>query len=307
MSLQEEKMELKLPTVTPRRVTSDQLLEETAQGLAVMELAADSFRTGVPLLSGVEERAERYMQPESNKLFQSFDKARAYGFADTPCLLTPAEVYHMFAFVVSAWPPADYFGCVMPYGCSAVLQAAYARDKLEEGMTGRESVIHGPGHEIDYNERLPYGLAAGMTIPELCLLSGVKEQSIRNTLHADKSIPRQAVENSRQLEIPVKFAKEWLVGKGYYTEYEPPKSGKHYSVPEAGDGTFFNVGCRRTKGFTVGKKGAEKPYTNYAEALEALEDMPIPYWRRPSKTTGVAGIVKGVKWVSKSRKELGLD
>ena len=56
----------------------------------------------------------------------------------------------------------------------------------------------------------------------------------------------------------------------------------------------------------MGKKGEEQTYANFSDALQAPA-MPIPYWRRPSKTTGVHGIVKGVEWVSKSKQDPDLN
>jgi hypothetical protein len=292
-------VELKMPS-------ADQLLKETAEGIAVMEMAADTFRTGKPSLSGLEERANYYMDPATNKMFQLFDKGRLYAFEGRPCSISADDIYHAFAFVMSAWTPADYFGCVIPYGCNATLQVMYARDKLNRDKSGRVQVIHGKGHVIDYYERLPYGYEGVLTIPELAALSGLAQQSVRNALHADKSIKREVGSQSRQIEVPAAVAREWLKGKGRFREYEPPKSSKQISVPEAKDGTFFSASCKRSKGYTVGKKGEERPFKTFAEALAELDKMPVPYWRRPSKTTGVHGIVKGRSWVSKSRKELGL-
>lgn len=296
-----------LPATRPSIVTSDQLLTETATGIALLELAAVTFKTGKPLISGVEDRAAYFLDPVENRMFQVFDKVRAYGFEDRPCCIATEDIFHAFAFMESAWPLLDFFGDSTLNGCNASLQAALARDKLSELDHSRQLVIHGPGHPVEYWNDLPGGMALGLTVQEVALLTGLEEQSIRNELSSDKSIPREIGEQSKQLEIPVEFAATWLLGKGRFQKYQPPRSENHISVPVAKDGSFFNVNLKRKKGYTIGKKGEERPYELFIEALSALEKMTTPYWRRPSQTTGVPGIVRGVRWESKSRKEIGLD
>ncbi len=296
-----------LSPAKPELYTSDELLVEAAEGIAVLELSANIFKTGEPLLTGIEELAQKYMDPVTNKMFQVFDKLRAYGYEDRPCCVATEDIYHAFAFVYAALPLTDFFGCTMPLGCVASLQTAYARDKIYESDNTRELVIHGPGHPVEYWDDFPDGVAEGLTIHELSLLTGLEEQSVRNSLNQDKSIKRGIGEHSKMLEVPVTDALRWMRGKGRFMEYQPPRNKAHVSVPVAKDGSFFSPGLKRKKGFAIGKKGEERYYDSFTEALSALEKMPSPYWRRPSQTTGVPGIVRGVRWESKSRKELGLD
>ncbi|MEN8261761.1 MAG: hypothetical protein ABFS02_14550, partial [Pseudomonadota bacterium] len=75
-------------------------------------------------------------------------------------------------------------------------------------------------------------------------------------------------------------------------------------VPEAGDGTRFLPELRRRKGYQIGPKGAERYVSDYFQALRELQTMTPPYWRRPSRSTHVYGIVKGVAWRSISRQHL---
>ena len=298
MEIQE--IELKLPS-------SEQLLEETAEGIAVMQLAAETFRTGKPLFADdIAEHALPYRNPDNNGLYTVFEQMRRYAFEDIPCYIGNEDMYHAFAFVTSVWAPADFFGSVIPFGCNAVLQTTFARDKLNAERAGFEAVINRDNHLIDYFEYLPYGDERTLTVPEMAALTGLAVQSLRNALHSDKSIDRSIGKQTRQIEVPAAIARRWLKGKGYFREYAPPTAAGELSVPKAGDGTFFDASCKRTKGYTVGKKGEEQTYANFSDALQALEAMPIPYWRRPSKTTGVHGIVKGVEWVSKSKQDLGL-
>lgn len=301
-----ERKSIMLKPATAELITSDELLVETAEGIAVMELAANTFKSGLPLVTGIEEHSKQYMVRGTNKLFQVFDKLRAYGYEDRPCAVSTEDIYHAFAFVYGALPLTDFFGCTMPFGCVAALQAACARDKLHEHDTSRQSVIHGPGHPVEYWEDLPDGLAEGLTIHELSLLTGLEEQSVRNALSKDKTVTRAVGKHSKVLEIPPQEALAWMRGKGRFMEYEPPRSKAHISVPVAQDGSFFNATLKLKKGFAIGKKTEEHYYDTFEEALAALEKMPKPYWRRPSKTTGVPGIVRGVRWESRTRSELGL-
>jgi hypothetical protein len=65
-------------------------------------------------------------------------------------------------------------------------------------------------------------------------------------------------------------------------------------IPTARDGSSFLPYCRSKNGFRIGPKGAETLHEDYWAALESLKAMPVPYWRRPNKTTGKPGIVTGV-------------
>lgn len=47
--------------------------------------------------------------------------------------------------------------------------------------------------------------------------------------------------------------------------------------------------------FTVGPKGAEEKHDSFDAALEALNQMATPRWRRPN-AAGNWGIVSGCSW-----------
>lgn len=289
----------------PTQISPENLLQETSIGLAALEVAAAAFCKGSVITEEiVEEHASKYQAPEHNKMFQFFDKLRAYGYEDRPCSVRADETWNAFGFVFSLKELVDFFDVGSIDACNAVLQTAWARDKLNELDSTRGRVMISSG---EHAEDVPDGMASGLTVHEISLLTGMEEQSIRNKLSQDKSIPRAVGNDSKQVEVPLEFAKDWLQGKGRFQSYQPPRSDSQLSVPVAKDGSFFNVNLKRKKGFTVGKKGEEEHFETFKEALIALDRMPTPYWRRPSKSTGVHGIVKGVKWESKSRKELGID
>ncbi len=76
-------------------------------------------------------------------------------------------------------------------------------------------------------------------------------------------------------------------------------------VPVAKDGTFFSPECKRSSGYQLGPKGLERTYDDYVEALEALNAMEVPRWRRPN-ARGYWGTVTAISWTRKTRAELGL-
>lgn len=66
-------------------------------------------------------------------------------------------------------------------------------------------------------------------------------------------------------------------------------------VPVARDDSTFHPGLHRGAGYTVGPKGSEEQVAGYGEALAKLQEMPVPYWRRPNES-GNWGIVAGIRW-----------
>ena len=76
------------------------------------------------------------------------------------------------------------------------------------------------------------------------------------------------------------------------------KANEHnvYLVPESSDGSFFHPGLKRRKGYQIGPKGNEVYILDYLDALKKLKAMKVPFWRRPSKTSGTYGVVKGITW-----------
>jgi hypothetical protein len=70
-------------------------------------------------------------------------------------------------------------------------------------------------------------------------------------------------------------------------------------IPEAKDGSRFTADLVLPDGtYRIGPKGDERNVHGYREALDALESMSIPRWRRPNASSGMAGIVTGVRWIS---------
>jgi hypothetical protein len=72
-------------------------------------------------------------------------------------------------------------------------------------------------------------------------------------------------------------------------------------VPVARDGSIFNPDVARSGTYQIGAKGEEQNFKSFAEALTALNAMPVPRWRRPNDK-GHWGIVSGVTWQRIERK-----
>ncbi|OAN95447.1 hypothetical protein A8B74_15550 [Sulfitobacter geojensis] len=74
-------------------------------------------------------------------------------------------------------------------------------------------------------------------------------------------------------------------------------------VPVAQDRSLFHPGLQKGGEYTVGGAGYEKTFTQFEDALAALQEMMVPTWRRPTET-GRWMQVKGVNWVRMDRGEL---
>jgi hypothetical protein len=77
-------------------------------------------------------------------------------------------------------------------------------------------------------------------------------------------------------------------------------------VPVARDDSPLHPELRRGGGFTIGEKGSEKQFSDFNEALEELQRMPVPYWRRPNES-GNWGIVDGIRWERLDKSDLDRD
>jgi DNA polymerase III epsilon subunit-like protein len=71
-------------------------------------------------------------------------------------------------------------------------------------------------------------------------------------------------------------------------------------VPVAADGTHFSLDLASRGYYTVGAKGAEEKYDSFDAALDALNRMSTPRWRRPN-AAGNWGIVSGYSWMDIKR------
>ena len=63
--------------------------------------------------------------------------------------------------------------------------------------------------------------------------------------------------------------------------------------------TIFDLDCSYADGsFRIGPRRENLRVETYEQALAALRAMEVARWRRPSATTGIHGLVTGVRWVA---------
>lgn len=76
----------------------------------------------------------------------------------------------------------------------------------------------------------------------------------------------------------------------------PTEDNREELIPVAKDGSEFTPDvCHRNGNYTVGEKGNEHKFRNYAEALAYLRKMATAKWRRPN-AAGNWGIVSAISW-----------
>lgn len=149
-------------------------------------------------------------------------------------------------------------------------------------------------------------------VASLAVLGGVSEGRLRNILSSGDGVLEKAGG-----KVTAQSAAAWLKGrKEFFASIwrqpddaapEPPASGDFEDevvfVPVAADGSFFHPGLARGGKFAVGAKGEMLEVSGFDEALDLLQKMATPRWRRPNEA-GNWGIVTGRSWKRISRSEL---
>lgn len=142
----------------------------------------------------------------------------------------------------------------------------------------------------------------------LATFGGLAERSIRNMMAGAGRVFSQ-----KYGRIPAHEALAWLDTResfwnsiwreqpeqDHLRDSESPIASPVF-VPVARDGSVFHPGIHRNDRFTVGPKGDERQFTDFYQALEELQKMPVPYWRRPNEKNAY-GIVRGVRWMRLDR------
>lgn len=149
-----------------------------------------------------------------------------------------------------------------------------------------------------------------ITGPDLVLLSGKAEQTVKNNLGT-----RGDRIGGTWKEIDARAALEWLISKGFKESIwqhqddsavievmrEPLEDVVF--VPVAVDGSVFHPGLRKDGAYAIGPEGADSAPESFEEALGELQAMRVPAWRRPA-SGGLWTRVKGVEWRRMTRVEL---
>lgn len=174
---------------------------------------------------------------------------------------------------------------------------AYARFKIDLHFGRVSSILLESIHSVFEEEDTDL---EGLSTLQLGMLARLKQQSVRNKLSLKSGFSLEKNEMGKYF-MNVKDAIKWLGEEiGYSTaNSEDVPVGETLNVPVARDGSFFNVKVRSPSGYRIGKKGSEILIEDFNKALEELAKMPSPYWRRPSKESGVPGVVKGIRWERK--------
>ncbi len=166
--------------------------------------------------------------------------------------------------------------------------------------------------------RLRLDLDRDVSVDQLAALARVSTKSVRNLL-----APRSGEADLRLNaagEVPAPDARRWLQKRADFrnslwrdapqattigtVDDEDEDLGEVVFVPVAKDGSIFDpVTCRTSRGYAIGRKGAEETVEDYHEALRRLGRMRRPSWRRPN-ATGNRGIVHGIAWERRSLAEL---
>ncbi|OSQ52720.1 hypothetical protein MGEO_03535 [Marivita geojedonensis] len=71
----------------------------------------------------------------------------------------------------------------------------------------------------------------------------------------------------------------------------------------APDKSVFHPGLKKDGAYVVGETGSEREFTDFDEALRALQAMLVPTWRRPTEK-GRWTQVRGIDWRRVDREEL---
>jgi hypothetical protein len=187
--------------------------------------------------------------------------------------------------------------CPFPSNLTQVIVQVYARYKVDNYRGVASSSLMDSIMSMFGDDDLN-----GLSVAELSALTKMKNQSIRNKLSSQTEISLQKNAHGKyrmKIEDAVKWLKQQL---GYVeTSNQVQSEDVTVSVPVARDGSFFNAALKGPNGYRIGEKGDEVVFQTFEDALESLRKMKKPYWRRPSKTTGIPGIVAGIRWEEKPK------
>ena len=146
---------------------------------------------------------------------------------------------------------------------------------------------------------------------ELSVLSGRALQTIKNKLSGQYKEIR-----GTQKKIEASEALAWLATQkdfkmSIWREQDDPEVvdlfdvglGQVFFLPVAKDGSVFHPNVKRDGKYLIDENGRERAIEDFDEALEALQSMHFPQWRRPTRE-GQWTRVKGIEWRRYSKDEL---
>lgn len=182
------------------------------------------------------------------------------------------------------------------------LAGAFLKDEEKSPLWRIVSKAHARW-KLDQGEPLTRG--------DLVLLSGLAEQSVRNRLAEKNSGIEGTIDH-----VEAAAALPWLSKQKkfvsslwrYQDDTDVIESLETYVadplfVPVAPDKSVFHPGLRKDGAYIVGESGSERAFTDFDEALQALQAMLIPTWRRPTEK-GRWTQVRGIDWRRMDKQEL---
>jgi len=151
--------------------------------------------------------------------------------------------------------------------------------------------------------RLKVDRGDDLTLAEIALLTGQKEQTVMTASHRSRF--HTTLQDGRRL-AKISDVLEYLIAYGYQPTQEPggSTSSKNVSaevldevvfVPVARDGTSFLPDVRINGRYVIGAKGDEQRVQDYFEALSLLQRMRVARWRRKGSAKA-PGIVSGIRF-----------
>lgn len=159
-----------------------------------------------------------------------------------------------------------------------------------------------------------YALDAGkdLTVDQVTILAGVNRRSVQNALSKQGEAGLRTLVDAdfpNERRVPNSEARRWLGDRRGFQPTRPwPVEGEEEAqpvditepteyvfVPVAEDMSAFRPQLGRKAGYQIGPKGEERVVEDYFEALERLQAMRVPRWRRPNEK-GNWGIVTGTHW-----------
>jgi hypothetical protein len=145
----------------------------------------------------------------------------------------------------------------------------------------------------------------------LAKLANMSESSVRNLMSKKENGLR-----SVKGKVPASEALEWLKTKSKFwnsiwqvqnlaDEFLAPGEidESYVFVPVSRDGSVFHPGLKGNSGFRVGSKDAEFDFEEFEKALNHLQSMPKPYWRRQN-SNGAWVLIAGLHFERLTQSEL---
>lgn len=135
----------------------------------------------------------------------------------------------------------------------------------------------------------------GLTSDQIVVLSGVSKRSVQNALSKkDEGLTADAdgviansvaitwLGNRRNFVFTELYRPDEIIEENDIDEGDEQDGEEYVYVPVTDDGAVFLPEMRRGSGYQIGKYGDETYYQDYFEALEKLQTMKAPKFRRPN-------------------------